>query len=183
MLKVMNNLEEEALILKEKTTGKKRKLLLENKTLIESNSFLSEDFFNILICLTSITRKIVQPGSMIDEEKIEKINVYKETIIMAITMLTEVLGMRETDITERKKLSEELKPVERFEFDVIPLLRFLEIQSKMNTIIEGYQEVGENITYEKTSEIATDLTKIENSIDNIATLLGNELKNNLIYKE
>ena len=78
-------------------------------------------------------------------------------------------------------VKEELEPVECVEYDVIPLLRFTEIQENLNTVIEGYFEVGENLTYEKTREIATDLTRINNAIDNIATTINNELTGQLIY--
>ena len=86
-------------------------------------------------------------------------------------------------LKKKKLIKEEIKPVEYLEYDVIPLLRFTEIQANLNTVIEGYNDVAENLTYEKTKEIATDLTRIENAIDNIATLLSNEVANNLIYKE
>ena len=99
--------------------------------------------------------------------------------------LTEVATGRKRKLLleNKKKLKEELKQAEYVEYDFIPLLRFQEIQANLNTIIEGYFEVGENLTYEKTNEIKTDLTRIENSLDNIATTLSEELKNNLIYKE
>lgn len=87
------------------------------------------------------------------------------------------------NVRKKKRISEEIKPVERFELDVIPMLRFYELQSKINTIIDGYEEMGENMTYEETCEINTDLTRIENALDNIGMQLANKLKTDLIYKE
>ena len=169
-----------------KEENKEQLILKEDE---QSPSF-TEQFFNILICLTSITRRMVTPGSMLNEEKIEEINIHKEKIIQAIATITDILNLDEelsyNEVkTEKKKklIKEEIKPVEYLEYDVIPLLRFTEIQANLNTVIEGYNDVAENLTYEKTKEIATDLTRIENAIDNIATLLSNEVANNLIYKE
>lgn len=151
----------------------------------EENPSLAEDFFNIIICLTSITRRIVTPASMLNEEKIKEINNHKEEIIKAIEMIADILNLdKEESYTEsKKKLKEELKKAEYVEYDVIPFLRFQEIQANLKTVIDGYFEVGENITYEQTRNITTDLTRIENALDNIAMTISNELQKNLIYKE
>ena len=161
------------------TEEKEELILKEEKTPIEI-----EDFFNIIICMTSITRMLSTKG--IQDKYSETIETQKQIIISAIGTIAKIVGL--DDELERAniketELKEELKPVERYEYDVIPLLRFLEIQANLNTIIEGYTEIGENISYEKTCQIATDLTRVENGLDNIATAISNELKTNLIYKE
>ena len=109
-------------------------------------------------------------------------------MIQAIANISDILKIDTDDSDnkekmEKKKFVEELIPVERYEFDVIPMLRFYEIKDNLNTIIKGYEDIGENISYEKTCNIATDLTRIENSMDNIEKTICNELKTNLIYKE
>lgn len=163
-----------------------RKSITEEKLILkeEKQPIQIEDFFNLIICMTSITRMLSTKG--IQDKYSETIETQKQILISAIGTITKIIGLddeiKQVDVKE-KELKEELKPVERYEFDVIPLLRFYEIQANLNTIIEGYTEMGDNISYEKTCEIATDLTRIENAIDNIATTISNELKINLIYKE
>lgn len=195
MLRINKVVDEENLILKEDEpvtlteveTGIKRKLLLENKE-DEQPTVFTEEFFYIIICLTSITRRLTQQ-IMYSDKDAEVIETQKQLIIQAIAIITDTLNLDKeegykTENKKKKKLiKEEVKPVEYVEYDVIPLLRFTEIQENLKTVIEGYFEVGENLTYEKTREIATDLTRIENAIDNIGTTLSNELANNLIYKE
>lgn len=194
MLKINKVENEENLILKEYEpitltevgTGIKRKLLLENKG-EERPTTIAEEFFNMIICFTSITRKLTQQPKLNDKDA-EVIETQKQLIIQAIALITDTLNLDKeesykTENKKKKQLKEELIPAEYLEYDVIPLLRFTEIQANLNTVIEGYMDVGENLTYEKTKEIATDLTRVENAIDNIATLLNNELANNLIYKE
>ena len=173
-------------IIEEETKPIKVKQVNEEK---EKPTLLTEDFFNIIICLTSITRRLTQQ-IMCSDKDAEVIEGQKQAIITAIAMITDTLNLDEelsyNEVkTEKKKklIKEEIKPVEYLEYDVIPLLRFTEIEANLNTVIKGYDDVAENLTYEKTKEIATDLTRIENAIDNIATLLSNELANNLIYKE
>lgn len=149
----------------------------------EHSTPLTEDFFNLIICTTSITRRLTEM-SKLDEKETEQIERQKQTMINAIAMISDILNLdEELDYKVEKKLKEELKPAEYVEYDVIPLLRFQEIQANLNTVIDGYFEVGENLTYEKTSQITTDLTRIENAIDDIATTISNEMKNNLVYKE
>ena len=195
MFRINKVIDEENLILKEDEpitltevgTGIKRKLLLEDKE-TEQPTLLTEEFFDIIICLTSITRRLTQQ-IMYSEKDAEVIETQKQLIIQAIAIITDTLNLDKeegykTENKKKKKLiKEEVKPVEYVEYDVIPLLRFTEIQENLKTIIEGYFDVGENLTYEKTKEIATDLTRIENALDNIGTTLSEELKNNLIYKE
>jgi len=182
--------EKEPIIVKEVTETKNKsiKKLKENIPLADHTE-VRDDFFNILICITSITRNLAEKVLM-TEEFGDKINEQKQVIINAIATISDLLGItnelgeyKEIKLDKKKLIKEELKQAEYYEFDVIPLLRFQEIQENLNTVIDGYFEVGENITYEKTNEIATDLTRIENAIDNIATTIGNELKNNLIYKK
>lgn len=169
-------------IIKEETKPIKIKQVNEDKQPIG----LAEEFFNIIICLTSITRRLTQQIMCTDKDA-EVIEGQKQAIITAIAIITDTLNLdNELEITKtenKKKLKEEVNALEYVEYDVIPLLRFTEIQANLNTVIEGYNDVAENLTYEKTKEIATDLTRIENALDNIATLLSNELANNLIYKE
>ena len=151
MFRINKVIDEESLILKEDEpitltevgTGIKRKLLLEDKE-TEHPTLLTEEFFDIIICLTSITRRLTQQ-IMYSDKDAEVIETQKQLIIQAIAIITDTLNLK--------------------------------------TIIEGYFDVGENLTYEKTKEIATDLTRIENALDNIGTTLSEELKNNLIYKE
>ena len=195
MFRINKVIDEESLILKEDEpitlsevgTGIKRKLLLEDKE-TEHPTLLTEEFFDIIICLTSITRRLTQQ-IMYSDKDAEVIETQKQLIIQAIAIITDTLNLDKeegykTENKKKKKLiKEEVKPVEYVEYDVIPLLRFTEIQENLKTIIEGYFDVGENLTYEKTKEIATDLTRIENALDNIGTTLSEELKNNLIYKE
>ncbi len=194
MLRINKVENEENLILKEYEpitltevgTGRKRKLLLENKE-EKKEEFISEDFFDIIICLASVTREITKTN-VLNEVDIAVIEEQKQKLIEKITELADRLNLNNklnyNEVkTEKQELKEELKPVEYVEYDVIPLLRFTEIQSNLNTIIEGYMDIGENLTYEKTSTIATDLTRIENAIDNIATTLSEELKKDLIYKK
>lgn len=182
--------EDEPITLTEVATGRKRKLLLENKREVKEQSIpLTEDFFNLIICATSIARKLTEMPKL-EEKETELIETQKQAIIVAVGIIADILNLddelsyNEVKTEKKKKLKEELKPVEYVEYDVIPLLRFNEIQANLNTVIEGYFEVGENLTYEKTREISTDLTRIENAIDNIATMLSEEVvKNNLIYKK
>ena len=167
----------------EKVENKEQLILKEDK----QSTFCTEEFFNIIICLTSITRRLTQQ-IMYSDKDAEVIETQKQLIIQAIALITDTLNLDKeesykTENKKKKQLKEELRPVEYLEYDVIPLLRFTEIQANLNTVIEGYMDVGENLTYEKTREIATDLTRIENAIDNIGTTLSNELANNLIYKE
>ena len=194
MLKINKVENEENLILKEYEpitlteigTGIKRKLLLENKEDKQSTT-IAEEFFNMIICLTSITRKLTQQPKL-SEKDAEVIETQKQLIIQAIALITDTLNLDKeesykTENKKKKQLKEELIPVEYLEYDVIPLLRFTEIQANLNTVIEGYMDVGENLTYEKTRDIATDLTRIENALDNIGTTLSEEVKQNLIYKK
>lgn len=168
----------------EKVENKEQLILKEDK----QSTFCTEEFFNIIICLTSITRRLTQQ-IMYSDKDAEVIETQKQLIIQAIAIITDTLNLDKeegykTENKKKKKLiKEEVKPVEYLDYDVIPLLRFTEIQANLNTVIEGYMDVGENLTYEKTREIATDLTRIENALDNIGTTLSNELANNLIYKE
>ena len=146
-----------------------------------------EDFFNIVICLTSITKRLIKRIKLKEIDK-KELEIQKEILIQAIANISDILKIDTDDSDnkekmEKKKFVEELIPVERYEFDVIPMLRFYEIKDNLNTIIKGYEDIGENISYEKTCNIATDLTRIENSMDNIEKTICNELKTNLIYKE
>ena len=170
-------------VIEEETKPIKVKQINEEK---EKPTLLTEEFFNMIICLTSITRKLTQQPKLNDKDA-KVIETQKQLIIQAIAMITDILNLDKEGSykTENKKklIKEELKQAEYVEYDVIPLLRFTEIQANLNTVIEGYMDVGENLTYEKTKEIATDLTRIENALDNIGTTLSNELANNLIYKE
>lgn len=172
-------------VIEEETKPIKVKQINEEK---EKPTLLTEEFFNMIICLTSITRKLTQQPKLNDKDA-KVIETQKQLIIQAIAIITDTLNLDKeegykTENKKKKKLiREEVKPVEYVEYDVIPLLRFTEIQENLKTIIEGYFDVGENLTYEKTKEIATDLTRIENALDNIGTTLSNELANNLIYKE
>lgn len=178
--------EDEPITLTEVATGRKRKLLLENKGEVKKQSIpLTEDFFNLIICTTSIARKLTETPKL-EERETKLIETQKQAIIVAVGIIADILNLddelsyNEVKTEKKKKLKEELKPVE---YDVIPLLRFQEIKASIETIIGGYFAIGENLTYEKTREISTDLTRIENAIDNIATMLSEEVKNNLIYKK
>lgn len=127
----------------------------------------------------------------------EVVNGQLETIERATETIKDILdrympGLQESVNKSRERdtrakvntkqiIKEELKQAEYVEYDVIPLLRFREIQENLNLVIEGYFDIGENLTYEKTREIATDLTRIQNAIDNIATTISNELEGQLIY--
>lgn len=164
-----------------KETNNKRKIVKEKVSNEESQNNV-DDFFNLIICMTSITRLLNMRE--IEDKYLKTIETQKQILISAIETIAKTIGLDdELEETKEKELKEKLKPVERYEFDVIPMLRFYEIQSNLNTIIDGYTEISDNISYEKTCEIATDLTRIENAIDNISTAIGNELKTNLIYKE
>lgn len=164
-----------------KETNNKRKIVKEKVSNEESQNNV-DDFFNLIICMTSITRLLNMRE--IEDKYLKTIETQKQILISAIETIAKTIGLDdELEETKEKELKEKLKPVERYEFDVIPMLRFYEIQSNLNTIIDGYTEISDNISYEKTCEIATDLTRIENAIDNISTTIGNELKTNLIYKE
>ena len=162
----------------------KKPTKLKEEILIVKQASVTEDFFNLLICLTSITRELTAKPKFNDKDA-KIIEQQKQLITEGITIIADMLNLDKEEgyKEESKKKLKEAKPAEYFEFDVIPLLRFQEIQANLNTIIEGYTEVGDNITYEQTSDIATELTRIENAIDNIATTLGNEFKKGLIYKE
>lgn len=162
----------------EKETNNTRKIVKEKVNNVESKNNV-DDFLNLIICMTSITRLL--STKEIDDKYLKTIEIQKQILISAIETIAKTIGLdREL---EEKELKENVKPVERYEFDVIPMLRFYEIQANLNTIIDGYTEISDIISYEKTCEIATDLTRIENAIDNISTVIGNELKTNLIYKE
>ena len=155
----------------EKVENKEQLILKEDK----QSTFCTEEFFNIIICLTSITRRLTQQ-IMYSDKDAEVIETQKQLIIQAIALITDTLNLDKeesykTENKKKKQLKEELRPVEYLEYDVIPLLRFTEIQANLNTVIEGYMDVGENLTYEKTREIATDLTRIENAINNICNLI------------
>lgn len=172
MLKIVND--------KKLITEEKEELILKE----EEKAIKLEDFFNLIVCMTSITRMLAKKE--LQEKNSETIEQQKQIIISAIGTIAKITGLDEElekATIKDNELKEELNPVERYEFDVIPQLRFLEVQQNLNTIVDGYTEIGDNISYEKTCEIATDLTRIENALDNIATVIGNELKTNLIYKE
>ena len=166
-----------------KEVNKPRKLVNEEISNAEKQNKI-EDFFNLIICLTSITRML--STKEIQDKYNETIETQKQILISAVDTIAKAIGLEDelgqAEMKE-KEIKEAFKPVERYEFDVIPQLRFYEIQANLNTIIEGYTEIGDKISYEKTCEIATDLTRIENAIDNIATAISNELKINLINKE
>ena len=164
--------------------SKKPIKLKEELLIIKDKTSVTEDFFNLLICLTSITRELTDKPKF-NKKDAEIIEQQKQLITQGITIIADMLNLdkEEYNKEENKKKLKEAKPAEYVEYDVIPLLRFQEIQANLNTIIEGYIEVGDNISYEQTRNIATDLTRIENAIDNIGTTLSNELANNLIYKE
>lgn len=74
---------------------------------------------------------------------------------------------------EQKKVCKE-KKLEELPYDIIPTLRFLELVTRINTILDGYGEIQEDISYEQTKEIATDLTRIESSLENIEKTIQTE---------
>lgn len=59
-------------------------------------------------------------------------------------------------------------------------LRFLEVISRIHTILDGLAEI--DLDYRKENEILVDLIRIENSVTNIETVIECELKNILLNK-
>lgn len=62
---------------------------------------------------------------------------------------------------------------------IVPNLRFYEIMNRLETISEGYDEIGLDLDYEETNKVALDLSVIENTLCNIENLITAKLKNKL----
>ena len=50
---------------------------------------------------------------------------------------------------------------------------------RIETISQGYDEIGLDLDYEEINQVAVDLTRIENALTNIETLVIAKLKNKL----
>ena len=174
--------EEEPLILKDVETGKKRKLLLEEKKQILKEKKKNE------ITLLDLTKDLT--------EEVERFSLIKQPIgedeqyimdgvkegIINLTDTVKVINEIHEPLKKESKAPVEKEYVEMIPEDIIPSLRFYELISRIKTILDGYEEMEENISWEKTNEIATEITKIESALTNMESILETELKNKLIYK-
>ncbi|MBQ6991789.1 MAG: hypothetical protein IJN50_02585 [Clostridia bacterium] len=178
-MKIIKLLEDEPLVLK----GEKRarKVLLENEMSADRKVCCS--LFDVIIKLVLATKRLesVYGATMGD---LEMINAQKRIILRAIEAINDTINM--CDIFEEIEMSEVLKreslenqKVEKISEDIISNLRFYEIINRIDTIIKGYDEICFDLDYEKVNEVAVDLTRIENSLTNIETLVTAKLKNKL----
>ncbi len=198
MFKKINTLEqEEPVYLKEVATGKRRKLLLEagkknpedKEIFAKSNDV--EEFLNLIICTTSITRMLNQNKNLSEDERM-LIETEKQKIISAIGTLADTLELEKdlaekNIVAEKKKLNEGKKKtipkedviVHNLSEDVIPVLKFLNIIDRINSIVESYEEICVDLEYEKNNEIYLDLIRIENALTNIESTIACELKDKI----
>lgn len=174
--------ESKPVIITEVGTGKKRKLLLEEKKqqLKEKKKEETE-----LTNLTKQLTKEIETFSLIkqplDEDEQYIMDGVKEGIIN-LTDTVKVINEIHKPLKKESKLPLETEFVEMVPEQLIPSLKFYELISRINTIIDGYEEIREKLSWETTNEIRTEITKIESTLTNMESILETELKNNLIYK-
>lgn len=149
-----------------------------------------EDFCNLIICFTSISRNIFQNQNLSENDK-AIIDEEKEKIILAIERLADTLELEkdfaeENITTEKRKSKQKKKPilkedviVSNLSEDVISNLKFYNIIERINCILESYSKICVDLGYEKNNEIYLNLIKIENIINEIEGTLACELKNSI----
>ena len=180
--RVINLLKEEPLILKEVETGKRRKLLLEEKKqILKEKKKNEETLSSVTKQLTNEVEKFSCIKQPIDEDEQYIIDGVKNGII-ELTDTVKIINEIHEPIKKENKQPLETEYVEMIPEDIIPSLRFYELISRINTIINGYEEMQENLSWEKTNEIATEITKVETALTNMESILEREIKNGLIYK-
>lgn len=96
----------------------------------------------------------------------------------------EQLKLKETEpVKGTIKKKNESQKVAYMAEDIIPMIKFLNIQSRMGTIIESYDQIDWDLSYDKTNEVNTDLTRIEGALTNIEKVLEIELKEIMTYNK
>ncbi len=175
-------------IVKEKEDEKKSGNLTEKE--IGSKNDYIEDFCNLIICCTSISRNIFQNQNLSENDR-AIIDEEKGKIILAIERLADTLELEkdfaeEGITTEKKKLKQKKKPilkedviVSNLSEDVISNLKFYNIIERINCILESYSKICVDLGYEKNNAIYLNLIKIENIINEIEGTLACELKNSI----
>ena len=63
---------------------------------------------------------------------------------------------------------------------MIPVFRFFEIITRINAIIDGYENFS--LSYEKSNDILNKITEIETALTNIENTIATDLKNKLVGK-
>lgn len=63
---------------------------------------------------------------------------------------------------------------------MIPVFRFFEIITRINAIIDGYEDFS--LSYEKSNDILNKITEIETALTNIENTIATDLKNKLVGK-
>lgn len=159
----------EDFILREKTKMKK---LLEPKKSEESKLCCS--IFDTIIRLVQIAQRMEDTfsASMSDLEIIEA---QRMVIMRSIGIIEERLNLCNT-FDDLQTESLKLKILKE---DVIPNLRFYEIMSRLETISQGYDEIGQDLSYEETNQVVVDLARIENTLADIENIITAKLKNKL----
>ncbi len=173
MLKIIKEKESKHLI--NDRTRKLKILLLEEKkkkeiALLDTVKQLTKEIEKLSL--------IEQP---LDEDEQDIIDGVKEGIIN-LTDTVEVINEIHEPIKKESKLPLETEFVEMVPEQLIPSLRFYGLVSRINTIIDGYEEIREKLSWETTNEMSKEITKVESSLTNMESILETELKNNLIYK-
>lgn len=165
----------EELILKEKPARRNR--ILENK--MSEDRKVCYSLFDAIIKLTQVTKRM-ETVYAANLGELEIIDAQKRVIIRAISIIEEAINMCDTfeDLEKGKTESLNVKSLKE-NVVIVPNLRFYEIMNRLETISQGYDEIGLDMDYEETNQIAVDLTRIETTLTNIETLITAKLKNKL----
>lgn len=88
--------------------------------------------------------------------------------------MIKILKENEENVTDNK--------IAQMSTELIPALRLSEILSRVDMIMEGYEQIQRELSQKQILDIRLDIVRIENSLKNIEELISNELKYRLINK-
>lgn len=88
--------------------------------------------------------------------------------------MIKILKENEENITDNK--------IAQMSTELIPALRLSEILSRVDMIMEGYEQIQRELSQKQILDIRLDIVRIESSLKNIEELISNELKYRLINK-
>lgn len=138
--------------------------------------------------LTNLTKRLTKELEIfslikqpLEEDERYIMDGVKEGII-DLTNTVKIINEIHEPLKKENKLPLETEYVEMVPEEIIPSLKFYELVNRINTIIDGYEEMREKLSWETTNEIKTEITKIESALTNMESILETEIKNNLIYK-
>lgn len=88
--------------------------------------------------------------------------------------MIKILKENEENVTDNK--------IAQMSTELIPALRLSEILSRVDMIMEGYEQIQRELSQKQILDIRLDIVRIESSLKNIEELISNELKYRLINK-